>query len=232
MTGFDDDDIDALDYLEENDPVRQQWESARNTVIDKISESLLNLQEQYKARQKWKQAEKKLFETHEPKIIGEVTKRIVSGVTDKEISTANEEILIAKARQAFMKSSDSTFFYPKIWTNTLMLGTYLNKEKKSFSDWKRQMILLLGHEVNPWLNPIWETLLAYPEVKKFDEELITLVAGSIGNIYISGYGLGVMRKVIIDEFGEEIAKQLATMINSIYTGVQAYFKRSAKKMRK
>ena len=163
MTGFDDDDIDSLDYLEEDDPLRQQWESARNTVIDKISESLLNLQEQYKARQKWKQSEKKFSNQNETVI-----------ETVPQIDSTNS-------------NSNNPVFNPKLWTSLLKIGLrLLQRGINNFANWSQQIISKTDDKVIPWLNPVWQTLKSVPRGTKFDEKTITAITNAIGNMYQQG----------------------------------------------
>ena len=156
MTGFDDDDIDALDYLEEDDPLRQQWESARNTVIDKISESLLNLQEQYKARQKWNKSDKKVSET---------TEMIHVEITN-DIDT----------------NSTTLTFDSELWILGLKFGAmYLQQGTNNFADWSRKMTSKIGIEISSQLTKIWQTLGSYPESTKFDEKQMTMITKIIVN---------------------------------------------------
>ena len=201
MTGFDDDDIDALDYLEEDDPLRQQWESARNMVIDKISESLLNLQEQYKARQKWKQSEKKFSNQNETVI-----------ETVPQIDSTNS-------------NSNNPVFNPEIWTIGLQLGgIYLQRGINNFANWSQQMTSKIGEKITPWLNPVWKTLESYPEETKFDENQITMITKIIGKLYGDGTtDLNAIKSFFAERLGKDLAKSFEPMIDASYNGIRAYF---------
>ena len=213
MTGFDDDDIDSLDYLEEDDPLRQQWESARNMVIDKISESLLNLQEQYKARQKWDKSDKKVSET---------TEMIHVEITN-DIDT----------------NSTTLTFDSELWILGLKFGAmYLQQGTNNFADWSRKMTSKIGIEISSQLTKIWQTLGSYPESTKFDEKQMTMITKIIVNLYSDGItNLKEIKSSFVKEFGKDMTKQIEPMIDAcfngiVFCGVKIRRKKSSKTLRK
>ena len=130
---------------------------------------------------------------------GEKSKKFVDIFNEGELDAE-----LAKAKAEMSKLSANPFFNPDLMKSLVKIGgIYIQKGANSFANWSVRMAEALGNDVKPFLKAAWNTLQAYPEGVKFNDDVMTAVMEYVGSRVDDGRSLVAIRQEFADQYGRE-----------------------------
>lgn len=166
----------------------------------------------------------KRAETALDSLIGRKPKSNVEGQDSKKkfVDVFNESELdaeLARAKAEMSKLSANPFFNPALMKSLVKIGgIYIQKGVNSFANWSVRMAEALGNDVKPFLKAAWNTLQAYPEGVKFNDDVMTAVMEYVGSRVDDGRSLADIRREFADQYGGEYLDY----VDSAHRGIMEY----------
>lgn len=109
-----------------------------------------------------------------------------------------------KLKAELGKLNANPFFNPALMKSLVKIGgIYIQKGFNSFANWSAKLTETLGNEVKPFLKAAWNTLQAYPEGVKFNDDVMTAVMEYVGSRVDDGRSLADIRQEFADQYGSE-----------------------------
>lgn len=217
---------EKADALTTSDPLNSR---IIDNQISAIKQALAAYDEKYKSveqevESKQSRFDSKRAETALDSLIGRKPKSNVEDQDSKKkfVDVFNESELdaeLARAKAEMSKLSANPFFNPALMKSLVKIGgIYIQKGVNSFANWSVRMTEALGNDVKPFLKAGWNTLQAYPEGVKFNDDVMTAVMEYVGSRVDDGRSLADIRQEFADQYGGEYLDY----VDSAHRGIMEY----------
>lgn len=217
---------EKADAMTTSDPLNSR---IIDNQISAIKQALAAYDEKYKSVEQEVESKQSRFdgkraETALDSLIGRKPKSNVEDQDFKKkfVDVFNESELdaeLARAKAEMSKLSANPFFNPALMKSLVKIGgIYIQKGVNSFANWSVRMAEALGNDVKPFLKAAWNTLQAYPEGVKFNDDVMTAVMEYVGSRVDDGRSLADIRQEFADQYGGEYLDY----VDSAHRGIMEY----------
>lgn len=202
---------EKADALTTSDPLNSR---IIDNQISAIKQALAAYDEKYKSVEQKVESKQSRFdgkraETALDSLIGRKQKSNAEAQESKKkfVDVFDEGELdaeLARAKAEMSKLSANPFFNPALMKSLVKIGgIYIQKGANSFANWSVRMAEALGNDVKPFLKAAWNTLQAYPEGVRFNDDVMTAVMEYVGSRVDDGRTLADIRQEFADQYGGE-----------------------------